>query len=160
MRFFILLVLGTALVAGGCKKKEKPVAKKEEPAPAEPAPIDDRNTAPVAGSSTLGGAYRAGKRALAQSDMDQLGKLIFATVLENDRMPSATDIKNSLKRDAPNLLAKIEEGVIVLTDTKNKDGLWAYEVDADRAGGIVLTGPTPNARRATADEVKQLLGNK
>ena len=31
-------------------------------------------------------------------------------------------------------------------------------IDADKAGGVIVTGPTPAARRATADEVKTMLG--
>jgi hypothetical protein len=161
MRFFTLMLIGATLAAGGCKKKNSaaPAPKPNEQAPApQPVQVDDRNTAPVPGSSTLGGVRQAGRRTVALNDMSQLGTLIFAMELENNRMPSASDIKNSLKRDAPNILKQIDEGVIILTDTKNKGGLWAYEIDADKAGGIVLVAGT--ASRASADQVKQYLANK
>ncbi len=157
MRIFILLVLGTALVAGGCKKKEKPVAKKEEPAPAAPA-VDPRNTNFVQGGGAVQNVRQAARRTVQLNDMHQLGLLISQTTLLDNRMPSASEIKQSLKRDAPTILAAIDEGVIILTDTKNMGGLWAYEIDADKAGGIVLVAGT--ASRATAEQVQQYLANK
>lgn len=159
MRFFTLMLIGATLAAGGCKKKNSaaPAPKPNEQAPA-PAPIDDRNTAPVAGGGTVQNVRKAAKRAVTMNDMQQLGTLIFSYELENNKMPTVSDIKAFLKPDGMNILAAIDEGAIILTGTTDKRGLWAYEVDADRAGGIVVTGPTPAARRATADEVKALLG--
>jgi hypothetical protein len=155
MRFFILFALGAVLVAGGCKKKEKPVAKKDEPA--APA-VDPRNTNYVQGGGAVQNVRQAAKRTVQLNDMHQLGLLISTTVQLDDRMPGASEIKESLKRDAPTILAAINEGTIILTDTKNKGGLWAYEIDADKAGGIVLVAGT--ASRASADQVQQFLANK
>lgn len=162
MRFFILLVLGTALVAGGCKKKEKPVAKKEEQAPAapEPAPaVDPRNSNYIQGGGAVQNVRQAAKRVVNQHDMAQLGIIILDFELTNGKLPTVSEIKAALTGDGANIRKQIDEGVIILTGTRNKSGLWAYEVDADKAGGIVLTGPSANARRANADEVKQLLAN-
>lgn len=155
MRFFILILLGAALVAGGCKKKEKAAAKIEEPAP---APVDDRNTAHVPGGGTVQNVRKAARRAVTMNDMQQLGTLIFSSELETNKMPTVSEIKALLKLDGQHILAAIDEGVIILTGTTDKRGLWAYEIDADKAGGIIVTGPTPAARRASADEVKTLLG--
>ena len=159
MRFFILILLGAVLVAGGCKKKNSaaPVAKKEEPAPAAP-PVDDRNTAHVPGGGTVQNVRKAAKRAVTMNDLQSLGTFIFSFELDNNKMPTVSEIKAMLKPDGLNILAAIDEGAIILTGTTDKRGLWAYEVDADKAGGVIVTGPTPAARRATADEVKQLLG--
>lgn len=163
MRFFILLVLGTAFVAGGCKKKEKPVAKKEEPAPVaapEPAPaVDPRNTNYVQGGGAMQNVRQAARRTVTINDMQQLGTMIFSSELETNKMPTVSEIKAMLKLDGKHILAAIEEGAIILTGTTNKRGLWAYEIDADKAGGVIVTGPTPAARRASAEEVKQLLAS-
>lgn len=157
MRIVCLLALGAALMAGGCKKKEKTVAKKDEPAPAAPA-VDPRNTNFVPGGGAVQNVRQAARRTVQLNDMHQLGLLIATTVQLDDRMPSASEIKQSLRRDAPKILAAIDDGSIVLTDTKNKQGLWAYEIDADKAGGIVLVAGT--ASRATAEQAKQYLANK
>lgn len=158
MRFFILCAILAALVSGGCKKKTPPSPKKEEPvaAPA-PEPVDPRNSAFVPGAG-LSNVRQAAKRVVTTNDLQQLGTLIFSFELENNKMPTASEIKGLLKPDGLNILAAIDEGAIILTGTTDKRGLWAYEVDSDKAGGVIVTGPTPAARRATADEVKALLG--
>jgi hypothetical protein len=159
MRFFILFALGAALVAGGCKKKNSaaPVVKKEEPAP---PPVDERNSAFVPGGGAIQNSRQAVKRVDHQNDIRNLGVLIFDFELTNGKLPTASEIKAAMTvGDWASVRKKVDEGVIILTGTTKKDGLWAYEVDADKVGGIVLTGPTPNTRRANADEVKQLLAN-
>jgi hypothetical protein len=161
MRYVSLLALCGIVALTGCeKKKPKAVAKKDDagPAVAEPAPVDNRNSAYVQGGGALQNARQAAKRAVAMSDMQQLGTLIFSYELDNNKMPTASDIKAMLKPDGLNILKLIDEGAIILTGTTDKRGLWAYEVDADTAGGVIVTGPTPAARRATADEVKGMLG--
>ena len=122
--------------------------------------IDDRNTNYRPDQSALRNAKRAGDRAAQLNDFQQLGTLILALDLQNNKMPSIDEIKADLKANvqARDILKKIEEGVIILTGTTNRDGLWAYEVDADKAGGIVYYGG--RAERATADEVKGYLGKK
>lgn len=159
MRVLMLFALGVVLAAGGCKKKSSapPTANLEPTTPAPPA-VDPRNTNFVAGGGAVQNVRQAARRTVQLNDMHQLGLLIAQTVQLDDRMPSASEIKQSLQRDAPTILAAINEGTIILTDTKNKGGLWAYEVDADKAGGIVLVGGT--ASRATAEQVQQYLASK
>ena len=82
---------------------------------------------------------------------------IFAYELENNRMPTKDELRVELK-NAANLLKLIDEGAIVLPTAMPKQGLWAYEVDADKAGGIVID--SGNVGRKSADEVKKLLGQK
>ncbi len=156
MRTLLMILLGVAIVSGGCKKKNSapPVVKKEEP-----VVVDDRNTAHVPGGGTVQNVRKAAKRAVTMNDLQQLGTIIFSMELETNKMPTIEEIKAALKPDGLNLLAAIDEGAIILTGTTNKRGVWAYEVDADKAGGVIVTGPTPAARRAKADEVKQLLAN-
>jgi hypothetical protein len=160
MRFFILLPLMMAIAACGCEKKKAKTVAKTEPAPAEaaPPPVNPGNTNYQGGAGAVQNVRQAARRAAKQNDLHQLGLLISQTTTLDNRMPSAAEIKQSLQRDAPNILKEINEGIIILTDTKNMRGLWAYEVDADRAGGLVLVGGT--ASRASADEVKQYLANK
>jgi hypothetical protein len=157
MRYAMLIVL--VVVMSGCKKPEppKPVAKKDD-APPVAAPVDERNTNFQPGGGAVQNVRQAVKRTVALVDLDQLGKLIAGEELQNGRMPTAADIKLFLKKDAPKILGAIEDGTLILTDTKSRSGLWAYEIDADKAGGLVLVGGT--ARRADAEEAKQLLAAK
>lgn len=88
--------------------------------------------------------------------MKQLGLFIEQTFIEGGKMPSKDAILTTIQRDAPKIKKSIEDGDIILTGTTNHGGLWAYEVEGDTKGGIVLVAGT--ASRATADEVKKLLG--
>ena len=128
----------------------------------KPTTVDDRNTNYRPDQSVLRNTKRAGERMAQLNDFDQMKFFIFAYELENGRMPSIMEIKADLKNypDAAQILKKIDEGVIILTGTKDKNALWAYEVDADKIGGIVCTGPSGAIKRATADEAKELIGKK
>jgi len=143
----MVLVVASAL---GCPKAPKPTS-------TEPT-VDNRNTNYRPGDGALINSARAGKRVAAMNDFDQLRILMFAHELENNRMPSKEDMRTSLKTDAPNLLKLIDEGAIVMPTQPEKQGLWAYEVDADKAGGIVVFANSVG--RKTADEVKTILGKK
>lgn len=150
----ILFATALAVMFTGCPKPNKSTKSTEK--------IDDRNTAYRPDGSTLGNAARAGKRMAQMHDFDQMKLFIFSYELENNRMPTIDQIKADLKNypDASEILKKIEDGVIVLTGTTDKNSLWAYEIDADKAGGIVCVGPSGAIKRATADEAKQLIGKK
>ena len=143
----MILAVGSAI---GCPKAPKPTS-------TEPT-VDNRNTNYRPGDGALINSARAGKRVAAMSDFDQLKILMLAHELENNRMPSKEDMRTSLKADAPNLLRLIDEGAIIVPTQPEKQGLWAYEVDADKAGGIVIFANS--VARKTADEVKTLLGKK
>ncbi len=142
---FVLVALSL-----GCSKAPKSTS-------TEP-PVDNRNTNYQPGAGTAINTIKAGKRLAAMSDFDQLKILIFAYDLENNRMPTKEELRTSLKSDAANLLKLIDEGAILVPSTLKKDGLWAYEIDADKAGGIVVFANTVS--RKTADEVKSLLAQK
>jgi hypothetical protein len=153
---FGLLTAGV-LAAVGCGN---PLAVLKTPPPETSEKIDDRNTNYRPGGSALGNAARAGKRTAQLHDFEQLGTIIFALELDNSRMPTVDAIKADLKAnpDAREILAKIDEGVIILTGTTDRQALWAYEIDADKAGGIILVNG--RASRASADDVKDWLGKK
>jgi hypothetical protein len=143
---FILLVLLVAVT--GCKK---------EPKPSDTGPTaDDRNTNYRPGAGALKNSMQAGKRTAAMHDYDQLKTIIFAMELENNRMPTKDEIRTELTTNGRNLLKLIDDGAIIMPSQPKKDGLWYYEVDADKVGGIVVY--QGNVSRATADEVKKYLG--
>ena len=150
MRWLSAILIPAAALSLGCSKAPKPTS-------TEPI-VDNRNTNYRPGDGALINSARAGKRMAAMNDFDQLKILMFAHELENNRMPSKEDMRASLKTDAPNLLKLIDEGAIVMPTQPEKPGLWAYEVDADKAGGIVIFANSVS--RKTADEVKTLLGKK
>ena len=146
-RAALLLLLVAASL--GCRKAPKTVD-------TQPA-VDPRNTNYQPGAGAMINSARAGKRLAAMNDFDQLKFFIFEYELNNNRMPTKDELRAELK-SAANLLKLIDEGAIVLPATMRKDGLWAYEVDADKAGGIVILAG--NIERKNADDAKQLIAQK
>ena len=142
----LVLLIGLPL---GCRKAPKTVD-------TQPA-VDPRNTNYQPGAGAMINSARAGKRLAAMNDFDQLKLFIFDYELNNNRMPTKDELRVELK-NAANLLKLIDEGAIVLPATMRKDGLWAYEVDADKAGGIVILAG--NIERKNADDAKQLIAQK
>ena len=142
----ILLVVS----ALGCPKAPKVAVATQQP-------VDDRNTNYKPGAGAIVNSARAGKRLAVMNDFDNLKTYIFAYELENNRMPTAEQLRVELK-GAPNIQKLIDEGAIIMPMPMTKGGLWAYEVDADKAGGIVISAG--NVSRATADDVKALLAQK
>ena len=142
----IAICVATALTTGCKQKNSVPVA-------TQPV-VDSRNTNYRPGDGEIVNTVRAGKRAAVQHDFDQLRTFIFSFELDNNRMPTKEEIRTDLA-GAQNLLQLIDDGAILLPAKLTKQGLWAYEVDSDKAGGIVITAG--NVSRATKDEVKALL---
>lgn len=166
MRRLGIALLATTVTAVGCNLTINVPKRATEPTETAPTgtvpsgPVDDRNTNYRPDQSGLRNAKRAAERMAQMTDFDQMKFFIFAYELENNRMPTVAEIKADLKQypDARQILKKIDDGVIILTGTKDKYGLWAYEVDSEKIGGIICLGNS--IKRATADEVKELLGKK
>ena len=181
MRTLILVLMLGALLTG-CGKKNPPVAQNNntgggddgfmvvdggrvasgggggQPNPQPQQPVDNRNTNSRPGQTVFGGSYRAGKRLGLQAEMGDIGKQISITVQIDDRMPTAAEITADIRTSSAKLGAILGDGTVILTNTTDKGGLWAYEVDSDKAGGIALVGGI--ASRKTAEEITALLGKK
>ena len=153
MRTAAVLGMMVCLLAG-CKKP----AGTPTPTSAAPAPSGGggSNTNSVSGGGAVQNVRQAARRTVALSDFNTLGQLIEASYTTNNRMPDFAAFKQELQRDAPNVLAAINDGSIVCCWTAAHEGLWAYEIDADTRGGITLI--TGRAARADAAEVQRLLG--
>lgn len=155
----VLAVVATVAVVG-CNFTVNIPKRPTQPTEEAPPTVDDRNTNYRPDQSGLRNTKRAADRATMMNDISQLGTLITALDLLNNKLPTKAEIMADLEANvqARDILKKIKEGVIILTGTTNRDGLWAYEVDADKAGGIVYYGG--RAERATAEDVKKYLAIK
>ncbi|MGL6073755.1 MAG: hypothetical protein ACRC8S_06295 [Fimbriiglobus sp.] len=148
-----LLLLAVILFAG-CKKKPATVA--STPATLQTTATTSANTNYDPNAGTAQNIHNAAKRVVTQAQMTVIGVFIDAEYGLNSKMPSEKTILSQLQREAPDTYKMIQDGTIKLSWTASHEGLWAYEVDAQTRGGIVLV--TGLARRADADEVKRLLG--
>jgi hypothetical protein len=72
------------------------------------------------------------------------------------RMPSKDEILDYAKKENPKLYKLLDEGAFVLTGSKIRESVWAYEKDAPTDGGWVLTNV--GEFKMTAEELKQKLG--
>ena len=182
MKPLALLVLLSALMATGCKKKATPTPADTTPTPA-PAPVppppnsgtpggSGNNQVSVIPSGAGGGVVmntggvggggggaaqavrKAARRASALNDLKNIGELIEQMRDEFGKMPTKDAILNEMKK-YPNLYAGINDGAYIVTGTTEGGGLWVYEVDSENIGGIVVIGG--RATRANADEVKQYM---
>ena len=180
----LLLMLGAACLLTGCGKKPKETVKNNnggggggdefmvvdggrvgtggggQPAP-QPQPPQGGggggNTNYQPGFGAVQAVRKAGLRTINLNEMKQLGLSVMQAADDFGKMPTAAEIKQMVQQDKT-LAGMIADGTLILTNTTNRGGLWAYEVEADTKGGIVLVAGT--ASRATADEVKQYLANK
>lgn len=184
----LMLMVGASGLMAGCGKKPKEVAKNNntgggggddgfmvvdggraasggggggnggQPAPQPaPAPSGGGNTNYQPGFGAAQAVRKAGLRTISLNEMKGLGLTVTQLADDLAKMPTAAEIKQGVQQDKT-LSGMIADGSIILTNTTNRGGLWAYEVDADKKGGIVLVAGT--ASRASADDVKQYLANK
>jgi hypothetical protein len=72
------------------------------------------------------------------------------------RMPTKNEILDYAKKENPKLHKLLDEGAFVLTGTKVRDSVWAYERDADTQGGWVISNA--GEQKLKAEEVRKLLG--
>ena len=126
-RLVFLPLIAFAALTVGCRKAPKPVD-------TQPA-VDNRNTNYQPGAGVAINTIKAGKRTAAMHDFDQLKTIIYAMELENNRMPSKEELRTELGGNGKNLLKLIDDGAILVPTQPRKDGLWAYEIDADKAEG-------------------------
>jgi predicted TIM-barrel enzyme len=148
------LITGLILLAAitGCKKVPQPTDGTTSPT----FQADDRNTNYRPGAGALKNTVQAGKRTAAMHDYEQLKTIIFAMELENNRMPTKDEVRTELTSNGKNLLKLIDDGAIIMPSQLKKDGLWFYEVDAEKVGGIVVF--QGNVSRTTAEDMKKYLG--
>lgn len=175
IRFIAVLVL-SVLLAPGCKKKdfdtslqegENPtiIPKRGQQAPqgngANPFvfnPIAPDAQQAVGGG---GGAAQSVRKAVARTvdakDLQDLNLFIQSYSLENDRMPDAATILAVLKKEPgmARLAKDIEEGFVVLTNIRQREGVWAYDKSVLTGGGMVLTNQ--GVERLTAQELQARL---
>jgi hypothetical protein len=115
----------------------------------------------VGGGGGGGGAAQAVRKAAArtvnENELKQL-QLFISTAMTEDpsqKPPSADQIKDLIKQDGK-LVALIKEEVIILTNSQNPSGIWAYTKWPQKAGKhyVVMASGVPEK---TPDELTEAL---
>ncbi len=134
----ILVVAVTCLLWTGC-----------EPPPPKPTKPSKET------GGVIGEILDKPRQIVTMEEMHDL-HLYMAGEEVNGQMPTKEMVFAYAKKDNPKLWKLLDSGAIVLTGTKNRDSLWAYEKDAPTKGGWVVDGR--GQTKMSAEEVQKLLG--
>ena len=159
MRKTIFVSAVIAVVALGCGKKPTkepggdstppPAAGSTTPASGSPAGSDPKFVSSASGSNPVnpnqsgnltvkGGEgvqspRMAAARTINNAQMKQLHLSMFQTFQLDNRVPDVNEIMQEAKQNRQ-LLPLLTEEVVILTGTKNGDGVWAYSQYPQRNG--------------------------
>lgn len=171
MRVPLLLgVLMTVALVGCGKKTAKSTQPDSTPPPA--AAGGSGGIVPAGGvgvvvnpQAALGGGggggaaqavQKAAKRAATNNELHQIHIFIESASGASGQMPPPQETYAAIQKEAPKIAEAIKEGVIVLTGTRSRESVWAYEAIALEQGGQVLTNN--GIERMDADTLKRRLG--
>lgn len=172
MRSLLALLVLTLALLPGCKK---PSAKTATPASGTagttPPPTGgyEQTTAhpstgvvinPGLGGGGSGGAAQAVRkaavRAVNQNELNNIRTFIEAAS-STGQMPTAQEIAQSLQREAPATFKQIQEGAIVLTGARQREGIWAYTTDPQSTTGEHLIVTKDGVSRMMPQQLRQIL---
>jgi hypothetical protein len=142
------LVVGVAVVLcvglAGCKKKMNNDSS------------DSSGQYSGGGNPTVGGATQAVRgaatRIVTAAELHDLHLMMNTAKGASGRVPTKQETWNALNRPDgnPKLLALVQDGTLVLVDSPQEEGLWAYDRNARTQGGWILTHN--GAERVTAHD--------
>jgi hypothetical protein len=98
------------------------------------------------------------KRTVTLNEMKNLQLYIETASGASGEMPTIEQIKKDVASPMGDrkLAAMIEDGSIVLTGIRSREGIWAYEKEALTSGGMVVKAD--GVDKMTAQQLKQALG--
>lgn len=146
-----LAILLACLALAGCKKAMSKLEEDTQLGKDEKVKLVNRQGDLTVGGG--GGAVQAVRKAAARTinfnDLDQIHKLIYAAEIANGSIPNAQQILQDIRQAANKLAAGIDEGIIILTNNTQREGILAYTQWPQRANEhyvIRLSGVTSMAR--------------
>lgn len=89
------------------------------------------------------------------AEMKDLHLFMDAASAVEGRLPTAEIVRQSVMKENPQLARLLQDGHIVLTGIRQREGIWAYEKDAPEKGGWIVDQSGP--RQVSADEFRRLL---
>jgi hypothetical protein len=165
-RLLLIVVVVLAVAVPGCKKQGVKTSAPAGPAGQQPVAATQPGeqvgvhaptavvVQPALGGGGSGGAVQAVRQAVIrtvnQADLDQIRLFIYNASLANDQMPSAQEINAVLQKEAPKTWKQVQDGAIVITGTRSREGIWAYTADAQTVGGEHLVVTSSGIERMPA----------
>lgn len=147
---FMFLISAIAISGIACEPPQKKVAKKEDP-----ANDGGRTTNYQSGAGAVQNVRNAVNRTVTSHDLDQIRLFIETHSLSMNKMPTAKETYDTLKKEAAKIATQVDEKIITLHPAKKREDVWAYETAALTKGGLVLTAS--GVERMDAEVLKQKL---
>ena len=136
-----LLILALLFVTPfGCKKAFDTTVGSDETPKIIPSGVG--NLSGGGGGGAVQDVRKAAARTVNDHNLDQMYKMIFDAMTSdpNGKVPNAEQIKEEIRQAGP-IAAMVKDGIVILTNTQNKDGVWAYTKWPQRGGKhYVITG--------------------
>jgi hypothetical protein len=116
------------------------------------------------GNPTVGGAAQAVRgaatRIVTAAELHDLHLMMNTAKLSSGRVPTKQETWDALNRPDGNqkLRAMIQDGSLILVDSPQEEGLWAYAKEAPTQGGWVLTHS--GAERLSAQDFGSRFGGR
>ncbi|MCX7700143.1 MAG: hypothetical protein N2039_04640 [Gemmataceae bacterium] len=88
-------------------------------------------------------------------EMKDLHLFMDAASAVEGRLPNADVIREAVAKENPQLAKLLQDGRIILTGIRQREGVWAYEKDAPEKGGWIIDQSGP--RQVTAEEFQRLV---
>jgi hypothetical protein len=113
-------------------------------------------------SGGSGGAVQAVRkaagRAVTQNEMNNIRTFIEDASLASGQMPTAQQTFQALQQGARATAKLVEDGDIILTGTRQREGIWAYTKEAVSTTGEHLVVNGSGVQRMTPQQIRQALG--
>jgi hypothetical protein len=104
------------------------------------------------------GVDNPGGKPVSENDMNDIWLFIDARSTAGGEMPGPQDIYAALSAAKSPAADLARNGSIVLTGTRTRESVWAYEAKATRQGGYAVT--QNGVQRVSATELNRLLSGK
>ncbi|VTR97210.1 hypothetical protein [Tuwongella immobilis] len=148
---------------GNPNVRPNPVMGGNPPPQQQPTPPQPMNPNPGIGAAQggSGGAAQAVRgavrRTVSANDLANLRIYIESASLASGSMPGPQQILADVSRDLPGVVKAVQEGSLVLTGIRQREGVWAYEAAAlsQANGGMVLTNN--GVERMSPQQLQQAL---
>jgi hypothetical protein len=127
MKRLMLGILVLSMAQLGCSKGMEALEKQTQLTKDDKPKIIPKGTGNLSvgeGGGAVQAVRKAAARTVNDSNMDQLHKLTSVTIQLDNRMPSAVEIRNEANMNR--LGAIFEDDILILTDTKSVNGIYAY----------------------------------